>query len=59
MDATDLVVSHDIEKGNNIWTPGEILQDFDLSLYLLLFHGLEHLDDTLLVVNHIDALEYF
>ncbi len=56
---TDLVVSHDVQKSNNVWTASEILQDFDLALYFLLFHRLEHFDDTLLVVNHIDAFEDF
>lgn len=32
-----LSVSHDIEKGNNVRPASQVLQDFDLALYLLFF----------------------
>lgn len=34
------------------------MENLDLSLDLLLLDGLEHLDDTFLVVDDVDALKY-
>lgn len=53
-----LGVAHDIEERNNIGPAGEVLQDLDLALDLLLLDGLEDLDDTLLVIDDVDALEH-
>lgn len=54
-----LRVAHDIEEGDNIGPTGEVLQNLDLSLDLLLLNWLEDLDNTLLVVDDIDTLKYF
>ena len=52
-----MAVPDNIQQSHNVWPARQILQDLDLSLYLLLLHRLEHLDDTLLVVGDIDALK--
>jgi hypothetical protein len=52
-----LRVPDHVEEGNNIGAPGQILQDLDLTLDLLLLDGLEHLDDAFLVVDDVDAFE--
>lgn len=54
-----MAVPDDVQQSYNVWSTREILQDLDLSLYLLLLHRLEHLDDTLLIIGDIDALKYF
>lgn len=48
-----------IKQSDDIRAAGEILQNFDLSLDLLLLDRFEHLDDTLFVVEDIDAFEDF
>ena len=45
-----LTVPDHIKQCNNIRPPTQVLQDFDLSFYLLLLDRLEHLDDAFLVV---------
>jgi hypothetical protein len=50
-------IANDIEKGNDIRPTGEVLQDLDLSLDLLLLDGLENLDDTLFLGDDVDALK--
>lgn len=55
---TDLVVAHHIQKRDNVGSTRQILQDLDLALYLLLLDRLQDLDDALLVVDHVDALEH-
>ena len=55
---TDLVVAHHIQKRNNVGTARQVLKDLDLALYLLLLDRLQDLDDALLVVDHVDALEH-
>lgn len=57
MSATDLRVSHDVQQRNNVGPAGQVLQDLDLPLDLLLLNGLENLDYTFLVVDDVDALE--
>ena len=52
-----LAVSDDIEESHDVGTAGQVLQDLDLSLDLLLLDGLEHFDDAFLVVDDIDALK--
>jgi len=52
-----LGVADNVQKGNNIGPAGQVLQDLDLALDLLLLDGLEDLDDAFLVVNHVDAFE--
>lgn len=54
---TYLVVPNDVQKCNDVRPAAQILQDLDLALDLLLLHGLEDLDDTFLVVDHVDALK--
>ena len=57
--ATNLRISHDIQKRHNVGATGKVLEDLDLTLYLLLLHRLEDLDDALLVVGDVDTLEDF
>lgn len=52
-----LRVPNDVEQSHNVGPAGQVLQDLDLALYLLLLDGLENLDDAFLVVDDIDALE--
>ena len=52
-----LRVADDVEQGDDVGPAGEVLQNLDLALYLLLLDGLEDLDDAFLVVDDIDALE--
>lgn len=47
-----------IEQGDDVGPAGQVLQDLDLALDLLLLDRLEHLDDALLVVDHIDAFKH-
>jgi len=54
-----LAVSDHVQQRDNVWSPRQILQDLDLSLYLLLLDRLEHFDNTFLVVDYIDAFEDF
>lgn len=57
--ATNLRVSDDIQQRNNVGATGEVLEDLDFSLDLLLLHGLQNLDDAFLVVDNIDPFEDF
>ena len=52
-----LTVSYYIEEGDYVGTAAEVLQDLDLSFYLLLLNWFEDLDHAFLVVNHVDAFE--
>jgi hypothetical protein len=52
-----LRISDHVQEGDNVWPAGQVLQDLDLPLDLLLLDGLEHLDDAFLVVDDVDALE--
>jgi len=52
-----LAVAHDVEEGDDVGSAGEVLQDLDLALDLLLLNGLEDLDDAFLVVDDVDAFE--
>ena len=54
-----LRVSYDVEQGDDVGAAGEILENLDLALDLLLLDRLEHLDDAFLVVDDIDAFEDF
>jgi hypothetical protein len=54
---TNLVVAHHIQQRDDVGATRQILQDLDLTLYLLLLDRLEDLDDAFLVVDHIDALK--
>lgn len=57
--ATNLRIPDDIEQCNNVGAAGEVLEDLDFSLDLLLLHRLQNLNDAFLVVDHIDPLEDF
>lgn len=48
-----------VEQGDDVGTAGEVLQDFDLALDLLLFDGFEDFDDAFLVVYYVEAFEDF
>lgn len=56
---SDLRVSDHVQQRNNVGTSGEILENLDLSLDLLLLNRLENLDNTFLVVHDVDAFENF
>lgn len=55
--AAYLIVSDDVQEGNNIGTTRKVLEDFDFSLDLLLLNWLQDLDDAFLIVNHVDTLK--
>lgn len=52
-----LIISHNIQEGNDVWSTREVLKNFDFTLYLLFFHWLEDLDDAFLIVNDIYTFE--
>jgi uncharacterized protein (DUF433 family) len=52
-----LVVPNNVEQSYDVRTASKILENLDLSLDLLLLHGLQDLDNAFLVVNDVDALE--
>lgn len=54
-----LAIANDIKQGYHVGTTRQILKNLDLTLNLLLLDRLEDLDDTLLIVDYIDALEHF
>jgi hypothetical protein len=54
-----LRISNNIQQSNDIRSSRQVLQDLDLTLYLLLLDRLQHLDDTLLVVCDVDTLKDF
>lgn len=53
-----LVIAHYIQQRDDVGASSEVLKNLDLSLNLLLLDRLENLDDTFLIVDDIDALEY-
>ena len=54
-----LAIANDIKQGYHVGATRQVLKNLDLTLNLLLLDWLQDLDDTLLVVDHIDALEHF
>jgi hypothetical protein len=54
-----LIVADHIQQCHYIRTTGKVLQNLDLTLDLLLLDRLENLDDTLLIVDNVDAFENF
>lgn len=50
-------VAHNIEQSDYVRTTSEVLEDLDLTLDLLLLHGLQDFDDALLVCEDVDAFE--
>jgi hypothetical protein len=53
-----LGIPNDVQERNNVGSPGQVLEDLDFALDLLLLNRLENLDDALLIVDHVDTLEY-
>mmetsp|Transcript_21970 Transcript_21970/g.54128 ORF Transcript_21970/g.54128 Transcript_21970/m.54128 type:complete len:215 (+) Transcript_21970:1020-1664(+) len=51
-------VPHSVQKLDHIGPPPEILQDLDLTLDLSLPHGLEALDDNLVLPRHLPSFKY-
>src|SRR5579859_6407390 len=54
-----LIVSNDIEEGDDVWSATEDLKDLDFSLDLLLLDWFEDFDDAFLVVGDVDAFKHF
>jgi len=54
----DLIVSDDIEEGNDIRSTAEDLKDFDFSLDFLFLDRFQDLDDTFFIVCDVDSFEY-
>ena len=54
-----LAVSDHIQQGNDVRPSGKVLQDLDLPLDLLLLDRFQDLDNTLLVIDDIDAFKDF
>ena len=50
-------VANHVQQGYNIWTPSQVLENFDFSFDLLLLNGFEDFDDTLFVIDDVDALK--
>lgn len=53
-----LRVPHDIQQRHNVWSPGQVLQNLDFTLNLLLLDRLQHLNDAFLVVDDVDSLKH-
>lgn len=51
-------ISDDVQQRHDIRATGQVLEDLDLSLYLLLLHRFQHFDDTWLVVLYVDAFKH-
>ena len=56
-ESAHLTIPDNVEQGNDVGAAGQILQNLDLSLDLLLLHRLQDLDNAFLVVNNVNALE--
>jgi hypothetical protein len=52
-----LRIANDVEEGDDVGAAAQVLEDFDLTLDLLLLNGLEDLDDAFLVIDYVDALK--
>ena len=50
-------IADHVQQGYNVWTPSQILENLDFSLDLLLLNGLKDFDDTLFVVDNMDAFK--
>ena len=51
-------VLHHAVQGDHVGAAPQVLEYLYLPLYLLLLDGFERLDDALLLVGHVDALEH-
>ena len=54
-----LTVANHVQQSDDIGATGQVLEDLDLTLDLLLLNRLEDLDNAFLVVDDVDALEDF
>jgi hypothetical protein len=50
-------IANHVQQGYDIWTSGQVLENFDFSLDLLLLDRFEDFDDTLFVVDDVNTLE--
>ena len=50
-------IANHVQQGYDIWTSGQVLENFDFSLNLLLLDGFQDFDDTLFVVDDMNTLE--
>ena len=50
-------IANHVQQGNDIWTPGQVLENLDFAFDLLLLNGFKDFDDTLFVVDDVDTLE--
>lgn len=53
-----LIIPNNVQQSYNVGTTSQILKNLDLSLNLLLLHGLENLDNAFLVIDNVDTLEH-
>lgn len=53
-----LRVPHDIQQRHNVWSSGQVLQNLDFTLNLLLLDRLQHFDDAFLIVDDVDSLKH-
>lgn len=56
---THLRVADDVVQHDNVLASGEVLQDLDLALDLLLLDGFQDLDDAFLFADEVDAFKHF
>lgn len=56
---THLRIANNVEKRDDVGAACQVLENLDLSLDLLLLNGLQDLDHAFLVVDNVDAFEYF
>ena len=50
-------IANHVQQGYDIWTSGQVLENFYFSLDLLLLDGFEDFDYTLFVVDDVNAFE--
>lgn len=50
-------IANHVQQGYDIWTPGQVLENFDFSLDLLLLDRFQDFDDTLFIVDDVNTLE--
>jgi len=50
-------IANHVQQGYDIWASGQVLENFNFSLDLLLLDGFEDFDDALFVVDDVNALE--
>ncbi len=50
-------IADNIKERDDIWPPCQVLEDLDLTFDFLLLHRLENLDNALLFIDDVNALE--